>query len=278
LHAFERAGKAVDYYALDLSLPELKRSLSAACQDDYQHVKFRGLHGTYDDGLAWLKRPESAGRPRLILSLGSSIGNFPRADAAGFLKGFSDVLNVDSKMLIGLDACQDRDTVWHGYNDKEGKTREFYLNGLVHANKLFGEEVFRLEEWDVIGEYDEVEHRHQAFYTPLVDTNIEDVHLPAGERVRFEESYKYSRSQSAELWDRAGLAPQGVFGNSTDDYRKLHFCILPPLDIASLNAKATYCTRLIRGYIEDLCLVALHFLLSPINATLGLPQRGVLTS
>lgn len=212
----------MDYYALDLSLPELKRSLSAVGPNDYQHVKFRGLHGTYDDGLAWLKLPENAGRPRLILSLGSSIGNFSRSDAARFLKRFSVVLGPDSKMLIGLDACQDSDRVYHGYHDREGKTREFYLNGLVHANVLIGKEAFRLEEWDVAGEYDEIEKRHQAFYTPLVNVTIEDVHINAGERIRFEESYKYSRSQSADLWELAGFAAQRVFGNSTDDYRKYH--------------------------------------------------------
>ena len=185
MQALENADKAVDYYALDLSLPELKRSLSAVGAEDYQHVKIRGLHGTYDDGLAWLKLSEHAGRPRLILSLGSSIGNFSRSDAASFLKRFSVVLGPDSKMLIGLDACQDSDRVYHGYNDREGKTREFYLNGLVHANMVIGKEAFRLEEWGVIGEYDKLEQRHQAFYTPLVNefdskkaTSIRDLRAP----------------------------------------------------------------------------------------------------
>jgi EasF-like predicted methyltransferase len=220
LHALERAGKTVDYYALDLSLPELKRSLSAIDSTDYQHVTFRGLHGTYEDGLAWLKLPENARRSNLILFLGSSIGNFSRTEAASFLRSFSAVLGPTSKMLIGLDACQDRDRVYHAYNDHAGKTREFYLNGLVHANSQFGKEVFRLEDWDVIGEYDEIEKRHQAFYTPLVDVTIEGVLIRAGERLRFEESYKYSRSQSADLWNHAGLAAQATYGNSTDDYRK----------------------------------------------------------
>ena len=222
MQALENADKAVDYYALDLSLPELKRSLSAVGAEDYQHVKIRGLHGTYDDGLAWLKLSEHAGRPRLILSLGSSIGNFSRSDAASVLKRFSVVLGPDSKMLIGLDACQYSDRVYHGYNDREGKTREFYLNGLVHANMVIGKEAFRLEEWGVIGEYDKLEQRHQAFYTPLVNVTIDGVEIKAGERIRFEESYKYSRSQSADLWERAGLAAQRAFANSTDDYRKCH--------------------------------------------------------
>lgn len=258
MHALERAGKAVDYYALDLSLPELKRSLSAVRPHDYQHVKFRGLHGTYDDGLAWLKRPENAARPKIILSLGSSIGNFPRADAAEFLRGFSAVLGPNSKMLIGLDACQDEDRVYHGYNDREGKTREFYLNGLVHANVVIGKEAFRLEDWDVVGEYDKVEQRHQAFYTPLVNVTIEDAYINVGERVRFEESYKYSTSQSADLWKAAGLAVQRVFGNSTEDYCKLHLRS-PLFNHCTLNRQG-FRRSFYSWNIEDLCLIAPAFL------------------
>ena len=224
----------MDYYALDLSLPELKRTLAAVRPDDYQHVRFRGLYGTYNDGLAWLKLPENVARPKVVLSLGSSIGNFSRPDAESFLRGFSVVLGPDSKMLIGLDACQDEDKVYHAYNDREGKTREFYLNGLAHANVVIGKEAFRLADWDVVGEYDNTEQRHQAFYTPLVNVTIEDVCIRVGERIRFEESYKYSSSQSTDLWKATGLAAQGVFGNSTDDYRKLHLRSLRS-NICTLN-------------------------------------------
>lgn len=248
----------MDYYALDLSLPELKRTLSAVRPDEYHHVRFRGLYGTYDDGLAWLKLPENAARPRIVLFLGSSIGNFPRPAAASFLRAFSLVLGPHSKMLIGLDACQDEDRVYRGYNDREGKTREFYMNGLAHANVLIGKEAFRLEDWDVVGEYDNVEQRHQAFYTPLVNVTIEDTDIRAGERVRFEESYKYSSSQAADLWKAAGLAVQGVFGNSTDDYRKLHLRS-PPLEHCTCAAKA-FRLSFYSWSVEDLCISAPAFL------------------
>lgn len=74
LRALEAAGKEVDYYALDLSLKELKRTLEQV--PPFQHVKCHGLHGTYDDGLDWLKTPEIRSRPKCVMSLGSSIGEF----------------------------------------------------------------------------------------------------------------------------------------------------------------------------------------------------------
>ncbi|GKT59381.1 DUF323 domain-containing protein [Colletotrichum tofieldiae] len=105
LQAFEDAGKNIDYYALDLSRQELERTLAQVPK--FRHVRCHGLLGTYDDGREWLKKPANLARTKCILSLGSSIGNFERDDAAGFLKYFSDVLTQSDKLLIGLDGCSD---------------------------------------------------------------------------------------------------------------------------------------------------------------------------
>lgn len=161
--------------------------------------------------------------------MGSSVGNLDRGEAADFLKGFSDVLQGQDSMLIGIDACQESEKVYHAYNDKRGITHEFILNGLMHANKLMGKEVFRKEDYKVVGEYDEVAGRHQAFYSPVRDVVVEGTLIKAGEKIRVEESYKYSLLQSNELWQRAGLMVQARFGNRINEYRKLpfHFLALP---------------------------------------------------
>lgn len=219
LDAFELAKKRIDYYALDLSEPELKRTL-AAVPKHYQYVRCHGLLGTYDDGLDWLKRSAIAEQPKLILSLGSSIGNFGRHEAASFLQGFANSLRSKDILLVGLDACQDKDKVYQAYNDRAGKTHEFILNGLVHANRLLGKDVFKPQDWKVVGEYDEVSGRHQAFYSPLKDLVIEGAYIEAGEKVRVEESYKYSSSQRQELWREAGVTQRACFGNNSNDYRE----------------------------------------------------------
>lgn len=72
MQALEDVGKEVEYYALDLSRRELERTLAQVPQ--FQNVTCRGLLGTYDDGKAWLEGQAIAGRPKCILSLGSSIG------------------------------------------------------------------------------------------------------------------------------------------------------------------------------------------------------------
>ena len=186
----------------------------------YQHVRCHGLLGTYDDGLAWLKKT-ARGKPKCVLWMGSSIGNFDRTEAADFLKGVSEVLHDKDFMLIGIDACQESDKVYHAYNDKQGVTHEFILNGLVHANKLMGKEWFKKADWKVIGEYDEMAGRHQAFYSPVKDVVVEETLIRRGEKIRIEESYKYSMLQEKELWQGAGLMARARFGERSNKYREL---------------------------------------------------------
>ncbi|KAE8448602.1 Ergothioneine biosynthesis protein 1 [Mollisiaceae sp. DMI_Dod_QoI] len=218
LQALDSLGKSIDYYALDLSLKELKRTLEQV--PPLKHVKCHGLHGTYDDGLEWLKVPENAARQKCIMSLGSSIGNFHRHEAASFLGGFSNVLQPSDSMLIGLDATNDPAKVFHAYNDREGITHKFILNGLLHANEVQGEQVFNLEDWKVIGEYayDGEGGRHQAFYSPIRDIRFGDIQFKAGERIQVEQSLKYSTEEALQLWQKAGLSEVDRWSASSDAY------------------------------------------------------------
>lgn len=86
----------------DLSLLGLTR-----CTEGYKHVKCFGLHGTYDDALEWLKSPAIEAKPKTILWLGSSLGNFKRHEVPPFLAGFGEVLQTGDTMLIGIDSCKD---------------------------------------------------------------------------------------------------------------------------------------------------------------------------
>jgi EasF-like predicted methyltransferase len=220
LRECERVEKQVDYYALDLSLVELQRTFSEISPEGFTYVGLHGLHGTYDDALSWLKNPENRTRPTVVLSMGSSLGNFDRPAAADFLSGFSKALGPSDFLLIGLDACKTPEKVYKAYNDSQGVTQRFYENGLAHANTVLGFEAFKPSEWEIITGYDEKNGRHQAFYSPRVDVAINDIQIPKGEKLIFEEAYKYGSDEREELCRNAGLISQVVFGNSTDDYRE----------------------------------------------------------
>jgi L-histidine Nalpha-methyltransferase / hercynylcysteine S-oxide synthase len=97
---------------------ELQRTLAEV--PDYQYVKCFGLLGTYDDGFAWLQQPQNVDKRKTILSLGSSIGNFTRQEAARFVRQIFSALGPEDRALIGVDACRDPDRVYHAYNDVDG--------------------------------------------------------------------------------------------------------------------------------------------------------------
>jgi EasF-like predicted methyltransferase len=213
--------KRVDYFALDLSLEELERTFAEVSPQRYQYVRLHALHGTYDDAMDWLHMPENRQQPTWVLSLGSSLGNFNRPDAAAFLNRFARLLGPSDALIIGLDGCTDRDRIFKAYNDSKGITHEFYRNGLVHANAVLGQEAFKPDEWAVHCIYDDAQGCHQAFYVPTRDVTIQGNRLHRGEQIIFEEAYKYDRRQREQLWRNAGLIPVAAYGNSSaNDYRE----------------------------------------------------------
>ncbi|KAI1351363.1 DUF323 domain protein [Xylaria sp. FL0043] len=233
LQAFEESGKDIDYYALDLSEQELSRTLAQLPK--FQHVRCHGLLGTYDDGREWLMSPSHVAKRKCILHMGSSIGNFSPSDAAFFLRGFADVLQPQDSLLIGVDSCMDPAKVYHAYNDREGITHEFILNGLRHANEVLGEPIFQLDDWKVIGEYvyDVEGGRHRAFYSPVRDTVVMGETIKAHDRVQVEHSFKYSKGVCDALWKSAGVLETDRWMTEDENYG-LHLLIKNPLSF-SLN-------------------------------------------
>ncbi|EXJ78765.1 hypothetical protein A1O1_09167 [Capronia coronata CBS 617.96] len=218
LRAFEVAKKHLDYYALDVSLSELKRTFSQIDTSDWQYVTLHALYGTYDDALSWLAQSGTDGKPTCVMTLGSSIGNFSREDAAKFLASFKNVLSPSDLILVGVDACQEPDRVFRAYNDRDHVTEKFYRNGLTHANVVLGYEAFKQDEWHIETKYDEKANKHEAFYVPLKDIQTPDFSFHKGEKIHLEDAYKYSEAESDQLWHAAGLIPQMAYGNKSNDY------------------------------------------------------------
>ena len=98
-----------------------------------------------------------------------------REDSAAFLQKFP--MNPGDTWVIGIDRRKDAFRIWRAYNDSQGVTREFELNGLRNANKILGSEEFKDGEWEYVGEYDAVNGRHEAWVVPLNDVEVCGVHI-----------------------------------------------------------------------------------------------------
>ena len=72
---------------------------------------------------------------RLVLFLGSTIGNFDREESVSFLRSLRSVMTSNDRFLLGLDRVKDADILSAAYNDASGLTAEFNLNVLRVINR-----------------------------------------------------------------------------------------------------------------------------------------------
>ena len=219
LQTLDSMGRSVDYYALDVSRSELRRSLSMIPPGTFKNVRCHGLLGTYDDAKSWLQHNQTQ-RPKCVLSLGSSIGNFTKLEAASFIAGFANSLDNKSTFLLGLDASKSHDKVYRAYNDGSGINKRFILNGLAHANSLFKRPVFELENWEVVGHWDANAGRHCQYLVPLKDVVLNDVCLRAGKKILIVFSQKYDPEERAELWKNANIIENRQWRTKDESYGK----------------------------------------------------------
>ncbi|EXJ58880.1 hypothetical protein A1O7_06310 [Cladophialophora yegresii CBS 114405] len=234
LQALDDAKKPVDYFALDLSRAELERTLKEVSPGTFEHVRCHGLLGTYDDGLVWLQQYEIASRPRVVLSLGSTLGSFTRPEAADFFRAFgaaidhavNGAIRSEPLMVIGADGCKKAERVWAAYNDAEGRNDSFIRNALDHANQILGKRIFHQDEWDRQGQWNDELGRHEQYLVPRKDVWFEDRCLKAGEKIFVVASHKYDDKDREELWKGAGLklldgwqVPETQYGRSLPSSR-----------------------------------------------------------
>lgn len=212
LDALERLNIELTYYALDLDHKELIRSLEGLCSK-YRYVKVAGLLGTYNDGIEYLKHIT---QPKSILWLGSSVANMDREDSAAFLRHFP--MNPGDTWVIGIDRRKDAFKIWRAYNDSQGVTRDFELNGLMNVNRILGSEEFKDGDWEYVGEYDAVGGCHEAWVVPLKDVKACGIDFKKGEKILLERSYKYDKREVDELWEKSGVVEVGRWSDSDKAY------------------------------------------------------------
>lgn len=221
LDALEAQEKEVTYFALDLDKPELLRTL-AELNGRYTYVSLAGLWGTYDDGCTWLKQIND--RPRIILWLGSSVGNMTRKEAGQFVRTFGDVLAPRDRFIIAIDSRYHKvDDIRAAYNDRAGVTRRFALNAMSNINDLFNADVVDVSCFDYNPYYNEVQGRNEAYFRCLKETQVRvpsETPIPVheGEYIRFAFSHKYDRVERQLLWTAAGACPVQEWLSQDGDY------------------------------------------------------------
>jgi L-histidine N-alpha-methyltransferase len=102
------------------------------------------IEDSYLSGLRRAVCHRRSGQPLLVLFLGSTIGNFERADASDFLREIRGCLMPGDALLLGTDLIKPVARMILAYDDPAGVTAAFNLNLLARINReLDGDFVLR---------------------------------------------------------------------------------------------------------------------------------------
>src|SRR5207302_1583396 len=116
----------------------------------YSGLEIVAVAAEYHEGL---KHIQSGVRgPRLILWLGSNIGNFERTEAAVFLGRVRRTMTPADRLLVGIDLRKERGVLEAAYDDAQGVTAEFNRNLLTRINR------------ELRGHFDLSKFHHRAVY------------------------------------------------------------------------------------------------------------------
>ncbi|WP_237586839.1 L-histidine N(alpha)-methyltransferase [Pontibacter russatus] len=213
LRELDRQQSSFDYVPVDIS-GDAMRQLSSSLQQEMPAVRVQAVVGEYFPALEWLH--ENKPERKVVLFLGSNIGNFKPDEGRNFLKTICSYLNPGDKLLLGVDLRKDPDTILSAYNDTSGVTAEFNLNLLRRINAELG------------GEFDIAQFQHYPIYNPqegvmrsfLVSRKEQEVyirdtgrtfHFDAWEAIHTENSHKYSMQQVEELGKACGFRVETLF-------------------------------------------------------------------
>ncbi len=221
LNTFLRYHQKFDYTAIDISAKALEE-LRIAFNEFEKSFEICLLKGDYLKNLRALKE-DIKGR-KLVMFLGSNIGNFGPEESIEFLTAIKESLKKGDYFLIGYDLMKDPDVILKAYNDSKGVTSRFNLNLLERINRELGG-AFDIHHFEHFPEYDSVRQEARSYIRSLTDQQVTIQHLKTtinfseGELIHTEISRKYSIDQMEGMAQRSGFK---VLANFYDS--KKYFC------------------------------------------------------
>jgi len=209
------------YKPIDISqnaIDGLVKNLS----QEMPEVSVQGQIGEYFEVLDRLKHISN--RKKVIMVLGSNIGNLLHPKAIQFLKKLYKAMNSDDLVFIGFDQKKHPQKVLDAYNDKTGVTAAFNKNILTRINReLDGNfDLDKFMHWET---YDPENGTAKSYLiskekqTVDIDRLSLEVHFEAWESIHTEISQKYDDDIVKWLADESGLEIVTSFSDQNKDYK-----------------------------------------------------------
>lgn len=212
LKSLTNAGKKYTYRPIDISL-NIINFLQSEMPLRVSGLAIKGLAGEYLPMLEQAYRQSS--NKKLLLFLGSSIGNFELNDARKFLSEVYKVMQPGDLILIGFDLKKDPHLILAAYNDAAGLTKAFNLNLLTRINKELGAEI-DVDDFEHFPTYNPVTGSCRSYLVSKKRQLISipgapDIPLEKHEPIDMELSQKFSVGEIDAMATELGFHPQPYF-------------------------------------------------------------------
>lgn len=171
-------------------------------------IKITGLQGEYFHMLT--KAASISDKRKVVMFLGSNIGNMPVEEAKEFSRVLRQHLSPGDMVLIGVDLKKNPKTVLAAYNDKEGITRRFNLNLLERINRELNAD-FNISQFDHYPTYNPETGACKSYLISLqnqqVTVNGQSINFAKDEYIDMEISQKFTLKQVDNMATSTGFKP-----------------------------------------------------------------------
>ncbi len=196
-------GKNFIYCPLDIS-PDVLETNASLMKSRLPDLKVKPVPGDYFKTLSTIDR----GIPKIILFMGSNIGNYSNGAAVDFLKKIKSAMQVGDRLLVGIDLKKNPKTILRAYNDCKGVTRRFNMNLLERINRELGAN-FDLANFDHYPTYDPLTGTAYSFLVSMkkqiVRIGSHSFDFKDGEVIHTEVSQKYDLEQIEKMGQQSGF-------------------------------------------------------------------------
>ena len=150
---------------------------------------------------------------------GSTIGNFEPKNAKVLLSNFSELLDKNNYLVIGVDLLKEEKILENAYNDKSGYTAKFNTNLLRRLNEEFSAN-FKFSCFEHYAFFNKSKSRIEMHLISKINQEVnilnEKIYFRKGESIHTENSYKYTLKNFEKLFSKSGYIKEGIFTDERD--------------------------------------------------------------
>jgi dimethylhistidine N-methyltransferase len=196
-----------EYTPIDISEDAVK-NLVMDLKRELPGIKINGKVGDYFRLIEEINRYDHT--KKILLFLGSNIGNYNKDETLDFLNKLKSVMHSRDLLFIGFDLKKDPDIILKAYNDPHGHTAAFNLNLLQRINNELNAN-FVLHNFKHHEVYDPQSGTAKSKLISLEKQEVEihdlnkTISFEKGESIFMEISQKYDMRMIMDLADKSGF-------------------------------------------------------------------------